>query len=68
MNVPTPAHVPDTCGRKKASDLSRISLDSRIKDLALRERDAVRRRYWSAARAAAEERATLQTARQTDTD
>ena len=39
-------------------------LSRKIEDLALQERDAVRRRDWSAARAAAEERVVLQTARQ----
>lgn len=38
-------------------------LTSRIEKLALEERDAVRRRDWSAARSAAEERAALQEAR-----
>lgn len=40
------------------------TLTSRIQQLALEERDAVRRRDWSAARSAAQERAALQEARQ----
>ena len=39
------------------------TLASRIEKLALEERDAVRRRDWSAARSAAQERAVLQEAR-----
>ena len=39
------------------------TLASRIEKLALEERDAVRRRDWSAARSAAQERLTLQEAR-----
>lgn len=39
------------------------ALISRIEKLALEERDAVRRRDWSAARSAAQERAALQEAR-----
>lgn len=42
----------------------RDPLTSRIEKLALEERDAVRRRDWSAARSAAAERAALQEARQ----
>ncbi|MEW6635611.1 MAG: hypothetical protein AB1425_02230 [Actinomycetota bacterium] len=41
-----------------------VSLTSRIEKLLLEERDAVRRRDWSAAKSAAEERAVLQAARQ----
>lgn len=40
------------------------SLSRKIEDLAQQERDAVRRRDWSSARVAAEERVVLQTARQ----
>jgi hypothetical protein len=40
------------------------TLTSRIEKLAVEERDAVRRRDWSAARSAARERAALQEARQ----
>lgn len=40
------------------------ALTSRIEKLSLEERDAVRRRDWPAARSAAEERASLQEARQ----
>jgi hypothetical protein len=43
---------------------ARDPLVIRVGDLILQERDAVRRRDWSAARAAAEERVALQTARQ----
>ena len=39
------------------------SLTSRIEKLTLEERDAVRRRDWSAARSAAQERLVLQKAR-----
>lgn len=42
----------------------RDPLSRRIDELALQERDAVRRRDWSAARAVAEERVVLQAARQ----
>lgn len=38
-------------------------LNSRIEKLSLEERDAVRRRDWSAARSTAQERAVLQEAR-----
>lgn len=46
-----------------SSLLVRDPLSRRISDLVRQERDAVRRRDWSAARIAAEERVALQTAR-----
>ncbi len=42
----------------------RDPLSRRISDLTLQEQDAVRRRDWSSARVAAEERVALQAARQ----
>jgi hypothetical protein len=47
---------------EKTSD-NRVILCSRIEKLALQERDAVRRRDWSAARSTAVERLALQAAR-----
>jgi hypothetical protein len=48
---------------EKMSD-NQATLDFRIEKLAREERDAVRRRDWSAARSAARERVALQEARQ----
>ncbi len=63
MTAPKTVHPPD------AQDIFsppivRDPLARRIKELALQERDAVRRRDWSAARVAAEERVALQAAQQ----
>jgi hypothetical protein len=63
MIAPRPVYVPDTQNPPLNSLSIRDPLISRIEKLALEERDAVRRRDWSAARSAAQERAALQEAR-----
>ena len=57
-------YVPDNGNSPPNSQSARDLLTSRIEKLALEERDAVRRRDWSSARSAAEERVALQEARQ----
>ena len=63
MIAPKTVRPPDT-PNTSSPPLVRDPLSRRISDLALQERDAVRRRDWSAARVAAEERASLQAVRQ----
>lgn len=63
MIAPKTARPPDTHNTLNPTHVG-DPLSRRILDLALQERDAVRRRDWSAARTAAEERVALQTARQ----
>lgn len=63
MIAPRPVYVPDTQNSPLNSLSIRDPLISRIEKLALEEGDAVRRRDWSAARSAAQERAALQEAR-----
>lgn len=64
MTTPTTDHESDASDRERTSIHLQKFLDSKIRDLASQERDAVRRRDWSAARTVAEEKATLQVARQ----
>ena len=63
MIAPRTVRPPDTYNTL-APPLVRDPLSCRISDLAKQERDAVRRRDWSAARIVAEERVALQAARQ----
>ncbi len=63
MIAPKTVRPPDT-HNTLAPPRVRDPLSCRIHDLVKQERDAVRRRDWSSARAAAEERVALQAARQ----
>lgn len=63
MIAPKTVRPPDTHNTSLPPRV-RDPLSRRISDLARQERDAVRRRDWSAARVAAQERASLQAVRQ----
>ena len=64
MTTATPSRVLDTQDGKQGPSQFRRPLASKIEDLALQERDAIRRRDWSGARANAEMRVALQAVRQ----
>ena len=64
MTAPEKSRVFEAHDTRAPSPSREDPLSRKIEDLAHQERDAVRRRDWSAARVAAKERASLQAVRQ----